>query len=320
MEQILTYNSIQVYNNYDPTRTTELRNLFARDLKRRFVELERVIVRAIVERDCFGLNRSNVLQIDQMVPPYFESFAFARSADKIKAFMDWLQEQIDMGLLEIRELEQIGRAIEEAWLNKYIYDSYKRGIIRARQELRRAGYDVPTIDESGGIGIIMGTPFHLDRVGLLFTRIFSDLKGITQEMDMQISRVLAQGMIDGDGPQLLARKLVSAINGDGVDRLGITDTLGRFIPAWRRAEMLARTEVIRAHHLATIQEYRNWGVLGITVKAEWRTAGDDRVCERCNALEGRVFALDEVESLIPIHPQCRCICLPLVISVTKVEQ
>jgi SPP1 gp7 family putative phage head morphogenesis protein len=130
-------------------------------------------------------------------------------------------------------------------------------------------------------------------------------------MDSQISRVLAQGIADGDNPRLLGQKLVSVINGSGADKLGIKDTLGRFIPAERRAEMIARTEIIRAHHLATIQEYRNWGVAGVAVEAEWHTAGDSRVCAECAEMEGHVFTLDEIEPMIPLHPQCRCNTLPV---------
>jgi len=144
----------------------------------------------------------------------------------------------------------------------------------------------------------------MDRIGLLYGRTFSGLKGITAAMDTQISRVLAQGMADGDGPRLLARKLIATINGTGMGELAITDTLGRFIPAARRAEMLARTEIIRAHHNATIQEYRNWAVEGVKVKAEFVTAGDDRVCDRCAALEREVFTLDRIEGMIPLHPNC----------------
>jgi len=129
-------------------------------------------------------------------------------------------------------------------------------------------------------------------------------------MDTQISRVLAQGMADGDNPRLLARKLIATINGTGMGELAITDTLGRFIPAARRAEMLARTEIIRAHHNATIQEYRNWAVEGVKVKAEFVTAGDDRVCDRCAALEREVFTLDRIEGMIPLHPNCRCCAIP----------
>jgi len=296
-------------NSYDPTRTTVLRNQFVRDSNRRFNELTAVIKLAVDDQDCFGL-RQGTVRTFQMTPPGAGAFAFPRSTDKVTAFMKWLQDQIDRGLLQTAELQQVGVGVESAWTNKYILDSYKRGVQRARYEMGKAGFDVPSIDATGGIGISFSTPFHLDRVGLLYTRVFSELKGITAAMDQQISRVLAQGMTDGDGPGLLARKLVSTINGTGMGKLGIRDSLGRFIPAKRRAEIMARTEVIRAHHQATVQEYRNWGLEGVVVKAEFSAAGDERVCNQCADLDGSVYTLDEIEKMIPVHPQCRCIALP----------
>jgi len=295
-------------NNYDPTRTTALRNAFVRDVRRRFGELVSVVRQTVDKNDCFGLRSPHTLQMT--VPGGAGVFNFPRSQDKVTAFMDWLNLQVERGILSVGEMRQIGTAIDELWTNKYIFDSYKRGVIRARYEMQKAGYDVPTIEQTGGIAISMGGPVHLDRLGLLYTRTYSDLKGITAAMDTQISRILAQGIADGDAPRLLARKLVAEINGTGMGDLAIKDTLGRFIPAQRRAEMLARTEIIRAHHQATMQEYMNWRVEGVVVKAEFMTAGDDRVCSRCQALEGQVFTLEEAMNLIPVHVNCRCICLP----------
>jgi len=158
-------NSI-VNNTYDPTRTTVLRNLFAKKMQQKFTELIRVVNISVVEQDCFGLN----LQTNQMTPSGRNAFAFSRSSDKVEAFMKWLQQQVDRGLLSIGEMQQIGAGIESAWTNLYILDSYKRGIIRARQEMRNAGMNVPTIDQTGGILLAIGTPIHLDRLGLLYTR------------------------------------------------------------------------------------------------------------------------------------------------------
>ena len=308
MCEVITY-SVKQAVGYDPTHTTVLRNTFARDTSRRFRELISVIRRGVNTNDCFGL-RENTITTFQMTPPSPKQFAFASSDQKIAAFMKWLDEQVKAGILTTAEYEQVGKSVYSIWTNRYIADSYKRGILRARSELTLAGFKNPSIEESGGIDAVMGLPMHVDRLGLLYIRVFNELKGITDAMDSIISRILAQGIADGDGPALLARKLVAAINGTGVGDLALTDSIGRFIPALRRAELLARTEIIRAHHLATIQEYRNWGVLGIKVKAEWKTAGDDRVCKKCDALEGHVFTLDEIEPMIPLHPLCRCIALP----------
>jgi SPP1 gp7 family putative phage head morphogenesis protein len=217
--------------------------------------------------------------------------------------MAWLRQAVADGILEMELYEQVGDAFNDAWTNVYIRQAYERGILRGRQELEIAGFDVPSIVETGGLAASFAYPMHADRAGLIYLRTFSDLKGITDAMDSQISKILAQGITEGKNPYELARLLIRTMSGPDED-LGITDTLGRFIPAERRAKMLARTEIIRAHHLATIQEYENWGVLGVKVKAEWQTAGDERVCPICLALEGRIYTLDEIRGMIPKHPNC----------------
>ncbi len=311
----VTYSPTIQINKSDPTRTTVLRNVFAQQMRNRFNAVARGVRFAVDDLDVFELRDTFLTQ--QVTPPGFRAFDFPRSSDKIEAFMRWLRQQVDNEILELSTFNQIGSSIEGAWTNVYIADSYKRGIIRARYELRKAGFDVPMLEQTGGVDVSFSTPFHADRVGLLYTRTFEGLRGITTAMDTQISRVLAQGMIDGDGPAVLARKLVAVINGTGAGELGITDTLGRYIPARRRAEMLARTEIISAHHQAMIQEYENWAVEGFVVKAEWSTAGDDRVCAVCEGFEGQVFTLNEIRSLIPAHPLCRCIALPFKQSITS---
>ncbi len=319
MKEVATYKiSAELQKHYDPTRTTGLRNLFSNKMKQRFVELQKAIKTSIVDNDCFGLKKEKIA-LHQITPANKGQFAYPRSSEKVSAFMQWLQQQVDRGILDVRAFQQVGTSVESAWTNLYIYDSYKRGILRALTELKKAGYEIPS-DHDRQLMISLNNPFHVDRVGLLFTRVYNDLKGITDAMDSQISRILAQGMADGDNPALIARKIIGTINGDGVDRLGITDTLGRFIPAERRAIMLARTEIIRSHHVAMIQEFRNWGLLEIYVQAEWKTAGDDRVCDKCASLEGRIFTLDEIENKIPLHPMCRCIALPYIKELEKYQK
>ena len=288
----------------DPTNTTTLRRRFEKEMDRRFNNIIRAITMALVERDVFG----SKLQTNADIPAP-NAFAFPTSAQKIDKFMDWIHSLVSQELLTISEHQQLGDPISKSWMNKYIEDSYNRGVVRSRQELKKAGYKIPESIPEQGFGYSFGTPFHADRVGLLYSRAYNELKGITDMMDNQISRVLSQGMIDGDGPMSMARKLRAVIAGGG-NELGIKDSLGRFIPAKRRAEMLARTETIRSFHQANIQEMRNCGVAGVTVQAEWSTAGDGRVCLECSGLEGKTYTLDEIQSMIPRHPNCRCMALP----------
>jgi SPP1 gp7 family putative phage head morphogenesis protein len=289
---------------YDPTRTTTLRNRAVRKGNSLFNELISEIKEAVVKEDVFALNQPKVFQT-----PGNRAYEFRSSSEKIQEFLKWIQERVDAGLLSIGGGPVFG---EFLWLNLYIYDTYKRAVMRARTEMIRAGYNVPSIVTTGGIDFTVGAPYHTERIALLFTRNFNELKGITDAMAHQISRVLSQGFLDGDNPITIARKLVAVINGIGLGDLGITDILGRFIPAMRRAEILARTEIIRAYHKAAMAEYKQWAVDGLQVVAEFVTAGDEAVCPICAGLEGQIYTLEEAENLIPVHPQCRCIVIPIV--------
>lgn len=304
--------------SYDPTHTTSLRNAFVKALNKRFDDLVKLIRTAVVDEDCFGLTKALIVTFAAGTPGH-KAYQYNTSQEKVEQFMVWLNGQVDKGLLETTKINQVGQGANQAWTNIYIKDSYKRGVIRARSELKKAGFkNIPGMDATGGIEVSMGTPFHIDRLGLAYSRTYTDLKGITTAMDSQISRILAQGLADGDGPSFLAKKMVNAIDGSGIGTLGkqisYTNKNGKqveyFMPAKRRAEILARTEVIRTHHVATIQEYANWGAEGVNVEAEFTTAGDGRVCPACAGLQGKIFSLKEAESIIPVHSQCRCICLP----------
>ena len=85
-------------SRFDPTHTTALRNAFARDMKRRFQELEKAIWQAIVVEDCFGLKPGMTLH--QMGTPGHAAFAFATSEAKVTEFMRWMNAQVEAGIFQ----------------------------------------------------------------------------------------------------------------------------------------------------------------------------------------------------------------------------
>src|SRR6056297_3144784 len=89
--------------DYDPTRTTTLRNVFARKMRVRFDELAKNINTALVEKDVLGLEDVNTHQV-----PVVLSFDFPRSQDKVQAFMRWVREKMDTDILELRQMQRIG--------------------------------------------------------------------------------------------------------------------------------------------------------------------------------------------------------------------
>lgn len=280
-------NNINTMFHVDPTRTLTLRNRYASQMYTRFRKLKGDINKSIITNDCFGLRPLRTNE-----PINTRQYAFARDPEKVLLFLDWLQKQVDNNILEIYYGNQLGSSIEEAWMNMYIRTSYEKGIERGQQEMRNVGYAIPT---SVSAVTAFQIPTHVDRVGLLYTRNFTGLKGITDEMSKQIAIELAEGMALGKGPVEIARKI-----NDRVDKIGL-----------HRAKILAHTEIIRAHSESMLQEFKNWGVVGVGVLAEWVTAGDARVCSRCRPMEGRVFTIERASGMIPFHPLCRCLWLPL---------
>lgn len=280
--------SFHTHARKDPTKTLTVRRRFEADITRRFKELRKRILKQILEMEGFGALDEPIRNRGQ--------FDFPRSDEKVNAFMEWLRKEQQAGGIEIvmPEVARVG-AVDARWANVYIDTAYQQGIRRGRAELKRQGID--TLDNTDPTQALAGfnNPVHADRVGLIYSRVYSDLNGITAEMDKQISRILAQGIADGLNPREMARQIA-----DRVDKIGIT-----------RARTLARTEIVRAHHQANIQEFKSAGIEEVEVVAEWVTAGDDRVCPICEPMNGKIFTIDAAGGMLPKHPNCRCVVTPV---------
>lgn len=273
----------------DPTGTLTLRTRYAQAVGARFDRLRADLRRTVEAQDALGLR---AMPLATFQPAGGRAFAFPTSEAKAEAFMAWLRGEVDAGILEVRSRRDGEIMAHGHWQDVYVSRSYQKGISDARAYLRRSGV---SLDEAAA-EIGLRAPIHADRVRLLFTRVFEELKQITEAMAGAISRTLSDALIEGVNPREAARRLAAQVDG-----------IGR-----RRAVALARTEIIRAHAQGTLQEYRQLGVEEVVarVEAEILTAGDTRVCSRCLALEGRRFALQEAQNMLPIHPLCRCAWLP----------
>lgn len=271
----------------DPTRTTTLRKQFEAEFYKRFRRLKGRIRDEIEKDDGFGLKANR------------GRFDFPRSDQKVAGFMEWLQDAQRQEIIGVSQGVPLERAARQAWTSAYIDTAYQRGIQQAGARMRAEGAQVAP----EWIERAFTRPIHADRLGLAYIRAYDELEGITSAMDQQISRVLAQGLAQGDNPAAIAR----AIN-NRVDKIGIT-----------RARALARTEVISAHAESSIGAYEEAGISGVEVEAEWATAGDDRVCELCADLEGRTFTLKEARGMLPRHVNCRCAWLPKIVNGTGIE-
>jgi hypothetical protein len=180
-------------------------------MSKRFIVLKRDVKKSIVDNDAFGFRTQPT--INEPISP--NQFRFVRDPEKVVLFLQWLQKQIDKGILDLYYGIQVGEAVEQQWTNLYVRAAYEKGIERARIELVNAGY---ALSEAALAGALISPPIHIDRIGLLYTRVFNGLKGITDEMSKQISTILAEGMSRGEGPLEIARRIRNItfeIIGDG---------------------------------------------------------------------------------------------------------
>ena len=92
---------------YDPTKTTGIRLAFIRDMNRRFRALKKAMKGLIVEENFFGFGR-----------PRMMAFTFETEAAKIDAFMEWLIDMEEQGILEM--VYRPGTLTRSGWTGLYV--------------------------------------------------------------------------------------------------------------------------------------------------------------------------------------------------------
>lgn len=125
---------------------------------------------------------------------------------------------------------------------------------------------------------------------------------VNDETKTGISRVIRQGLATGKGPADIVRDMGEVVT----DTESFRKAGGRVFPsAQNRMELIARTEIIRAHNQGKMKFHE---AAGITV-VEWMTMEDERMCNQCGALDGKPFLLSKLPNQ-PLHPNCRCTHIP----------
>lgn len=312
------------YNNQtsaDPTRTLSLRSRWVADWNRRIARLKRAIWQSVAANDAFGLREDksrlgSTLLAQVATPPLPvaqpKQWAYRWSHEKVEAFMAWLKEMESRSLLEVTERPGTLRPGGEPWSNIYVRSAYQSGLRRAMDEVNRRSRELgrtlglgedmlpPTFHPTGGaISAVMKQPFHADRLALAYTRVFDELKGVTAEMDKQISRALAMGIAEGQNPRDIGETIARRIEAIG-------ETRGRLI---------ARTETIHIHQQAALNEY--YAVeeyTGETMLVQWKATMDSRTRDKHAERNMRVYTKEEAYKLIG-EPNCRCALLPWIPSV-----
>jgi len=261
----------------DPTRTITLRKQFIRDMNRRFKALAKAVRQLIDVDDVFGLKEKTPFQI--LVEK--RAWTFLNNPQKLTQFETWFQQQTNAGILET--------AKTPPWTSKYVESAYKKGMVRAYTDTHQLSGKTSSFYQGTKAEFLrsaFAAPETVDKLKLLYTRTYSQLKGVNASMDQQMSRILADGLAHGKSAAAIAKAMTDGIG--SINR--------------RRARVIARTEIINAHAEGQLDSFERLGLKEVGVMAEWLTAGDP--CELCATLEGVVMPIHEARGLIPRHPNC----------------
>jgi len=166
------------------------------------------------------------------------------------------------------------------------YDRVLRGLLRSSQQKgigvardsmreltpsrRRIGVSIPI---EATVAAAAQSKGYLRRHGETFAETATEL--------------VAQGVAEG--------RPTDVITNDLRLRLGVVKS---------RADVIARTESLRAYNNASNQYYAANGIDLVM----WYATSDDRTCPICNARAGRIYK--RVNAQAPCHPRCRCYLAP----------
>jgi len=274
----------------DPSRTKTERQRFMREVQRRFRWLVGQVVQWLVTDDELGLEEQKPFRLQNK-----RQYAFLSDPAKLKQFQAWLKQQMDAGVLSVS-----GGFPGKPWTADYIESAWRKGMLRAYTDVRKEKLtETPEWyrgTKEQWLRSAFAQPEMMSKVELLATRAFEGMKGVTEQMSTQMSRILADGLANGYNPKKVAKLM--------------TDSIGKLTRT--RALVIARTEIIHAHAEGMLDGYGMLGVEMVGAEVEWSTSGDSLVCEQCSSLEGKTFTIEEARGKIPLHPSCRCSWKPVV--------
>jgi hypothetical protein len=207
-----------------------------------------------------------------------QSFEFTTEQGARDEFLGWLEQQINRGIVETIDRPRIRNG--EHYTARYIRSAYSRGVEHADAQLNEHGVEVPeqTLQQTFDRGVAQ------QDLEQLYSRAFTELEGITDDLQQEIRRELATGYSQGWNPQKMARNLNER-----------TDT------SISRAERFARTEIMNSHGVANRSRLREFGVQKVDI------LGSSPCPEICAPIiAGSPYKIDDIpRGGCPLHPNCK---------------
>lgn len=166
-------------------------------------------------------------------------YDYELDAQKFNSIDIFIQQLLNDELLD----NQQGVFSRNWWLNFNLENAYEDGArdliqsAKVASTIENVGVDVArTVNSINMNNIIFSTQYQ-NALGLVFSRVFNGMKGLTETTKANLSDTLVRGMASGDGIAALTKSIVNRIN---VSR--------------SRARTIARTEILNAYRQSATQQ------------------------------------------------------------------
>lgn len=135
---------------------------------------------------------------------------------------------------------------------------------------------------------------------------------LTTRTEMDLKRIVANGMGAGENPAVIARKIKKYVSPDvqNADELGLDPGQGVYRSPYKNAMRLARTEMNRTYAQAAVSfaTDKEW-VTGVAINLSPRHADPDDCDENA---AGGPYTPEQAGELVPAHPHCMCYITPII--------
>lgn len=272
-EQARIYARNQGRNPADPLRIRAVRVAYLTQIEKRFARLASLIARSF---------RNQPLNVLAAKP--IPRGALGGPADlAIAAFEAWLNETTLEVILG--GTADVVVAPRRQFQRKFTERAFLEGLKAATSAAAAAGFTITDPTQ------LLGVPRSTEAVELLANRQYQLLIGYTQEMADRQREILIEG--------LNSHRTVEEISEQLVREVGIAEN---------RAKRMARTEMTLAHSEANLNAFEAMGQT--SVEFEFTTTSGNP-CPICLGLAGQRFSITNAHGVIPVHPNCYCVFVPI---------
>lgn len=226
---------------------------------------------------------------------------------KVKAFQQWLRDQNNQWLRGTygSDLRGVPKPSMNQLMDEYIERGMRKGMGSAFDGIKKSKAGREKLDFYKGtreqfLEDTFGRPVAREKVELMAAKSFTDLEGVTDDMDVRMTRALVDGLVQGKGPRDIARQMVKEVD--------ITTT---------RAQGVAHDALMSVHAEGQLDAMEAMGMDEVGVQVEWSTSGlgvtakgNLSPCRLCAELEGVVLTISEARGMLPRHRWCKCTFIP----------